>query len=58
MTEKPRIDLLTLSSSFYDLSVSCNLLSKAEMRQFGHKAPTHMRLSGTDGLTYELKIPR
>ena len=42
MIEKPRPDLLTLSTTFYDVSVLCNLFSKAEMRQFG--------ASGTDGL--------
>ena len=45
MIEKPRPDLLTLTTTFYDASVSRNLFSKAEMR-----APTHMRLLGTDGL--------
>ena len=40
MIEKPRLDLLTLSTTFYDLSVSCNRFSKTEMRQFG--------ASGTD----------
>ena len=42
MIEKPRPDFLTLSTTFYDLSVSRNLFSKAEMRQFG--------TSGTEGL--------
>ena len=28
------IDILTLSTTFYDLSVSCNLFPKPEMRQF------------------------
>ena len=41
MIEKPRPDLLTLSKTLYDLSVSRNLFSKAEMRQFG--------ASGSDG---------
>ena len=36
-------DVLTLSASFYDLPVSRNLFSKAELRQFGS--------SGTVGLT-------
>ena len=31
---KPRPDLLTLFTTFYDLSVSCNLFPKAEMHQF------------------------
>ena len=35
MKEKPRTDVLTLSTTFYDHSVSCNILSKAEMRHFG-----------------------
>ena len=35
MIEKLRPDVLTLSPIFYDLSVSLNLFSKAEMRQFG-----------------------
>ena len=34
MKEKPRLDVLTLYTSFYDLSVSRNLFSKAEIRQF------------------------
>ena len=34
MIGKPRPDLLTLSTTFYDLAVSRNPLSKAEMRQF------------------------
>ena len=41
MIEKPRPDLLTLSAIFYELSDLYNLLSKAEMRQFG--------ASGTEG---------
>ena len=32
---KPRYDLLTLSTTFYDFSVSRNLSSKPEMRQIG-----------------------
>ena len=36
-------DFLTLPTTFYDVSVSCNRFSKTEMRQFG--------ASGTDGLT-------
>ena len=35
MLDKPWPDLLTLSETFYDLSVSCNLFSKSEMLQFG-----------------------
>ena len=35
MIEKKRPDLLALSTALYDLSVSCDLLSKAEMSQFG-----------------------
>ena len=35
MIEKPWPDLLTLSSTLYDLSVSHNLFLKAEMRQLG-----------------------
>ena len=41
--EKLRPDLLTLFTTFYDLSVSRDLFSKAEIRQFGE--------SGTEGLT-------
>ena len=48
MIQKPRPDLLTLSTTFYDLSVSCNIFSKAEMRQFG--------ASGTQGLTYTRRV--
>ena len=33
--EKTTPDLLTPSTTFYDVSVSCNIFSKAEMRQFG-----------------------
>ena len=43
MVEKPRSDRVTLYNTFYDLSVSRNLFSKAKMRQFGE--------SGTEGLT-------
>ena len=48
--QKPRPDLLTLSTTFYDLSVSQNLYSKAEIRQF--------RESGTEGLKrkYDLGV--
>ena len=35
MIEKPLPDLLTLSTTFYDLSVSRNLFSKAVMRRIG-----------------------
>ena len=35
MIEKPRPDLLTLSTTFYDLAVSFNLFSKPENRQIG-----------------------
>ena len=42
MIEKPRPELLTLTTTFYDATVSRNLFSKAEMRQFG--------ASGTEGL--------
>ena len=45
MIEKPQPDLLTLSTTFYELSVSRNLFSKAEIRQFGE--------SGTEGLINE-----
>ena len=38
---KTPADLLTLSTTFYELTVSCNLLSKVE--------PKRLRLSGTDG---------
>ena len=44
MIEKPRPDILTLSTTFYDLSVTRNLFSKCEMRQFG--------ASGTEELRY------
>ena len=43
MIEKPRPELLTLSTKFYDLSVSHNLFSKAKIRQFGEW--------GSEGLT-------
>ena len=33
--KKPWPDVLTLSTTFYDVSVSWNLFSKAEMRRFG-----------------------
>ena len=42
MIEKPRPDLLTLSTTFYDLPVLRNLFSKVKIRQFGE--------SGTEGL--------
>ena len=44
MIEKPRPDLLTLSTTFYNLSVSRNLFSKAEMR-------LGLGASGTEGLS-------
>ena len=51
MIGKPRPDLLTLSTTFYDLSVSRNLFSKAEIRQFGE--------SVTEGLNpYSLHVLR
>ena len=48
-------DLLTLPTTFYDVSVLCNIFSKAEMRQFGPSGNQrkHMRLSETDRLTCE-----
>ena len=46
MIEKPQPDLLTLSTTFYDLSFSRNLFSKSEMRQFG--------ASGTEGLSFQI----
>ena len=42
MIEKPWVDLLTLHTTFYDVSVSYNRFSNTEMRQFD--------TSGTDGL--------
>ena len=30
MIEKPQLDVLTLSTTFYDLSISCNFFAKAE----------------------------
>ena len=42
MIEKPRPELLTQFTTFFYLSVSRKLFSKAEMRQFG--------ASGTEGL--------
>ena len=35
MIEKPQPDLLTQLTTFYDLSVSCNLFWKDEMRRLG-----------------------
>ena len=35
MIGKPRSDLLTRFTTFNNLSVSCNLFSKAEVRPFG-----------------------
>ena len=32
--------ILTLSTTFYDVSVSCNRFSKAEVRQFAHREMT------------------
>ena len=42
MIEKPRHDLLTLTTTFYDASVSRNFFSKAEMRQFGASGNQHI----------------
>ena len=42
MIERRRPDVLTLSAIFYDLSLSRDLLSKAEIREFG--------AAGTEGL--------
>ena len=47
MMGKPTPDLLTLSTTFYDFSVSLNLFAKAEMRQFG--------ASGTEGLRTDMR---
>ena len=38
MKEKPRPDHLTQLTTFYDLSVSCNIFSKVEMHQFDANA--------------------
>ena len=46
MIEKSRPDLLTLTKTFYDASVSRNLFSKAYESII-------MRLLGTDGLIYK-----
>ena len=35
MIEKPTLDVLTLSTTSYDVSIPRNFFSKAEMRQFG-----------------------
>ena len=35
MVEKPRADLLTLSTAFYDVSVSCNRFLEGKKRLFG-----------------------
>ena len=43
--EKRRLDYLTLCMTFFDLSVSHNLFSKAELRQFG--------VVGAEGLLYK-----
>ena len=50
---KPRPDLLTVSTTFYDLSVSRNRFSKAEMRQFG--ASGTEGLSGNEGVNFGFK---
>ena len=44
MIQKPQSDLLTLSMTFYNLSVSRNPFSRAKVRQFGQ--------SGIEGLRY------
>ena len=44
MIEKLLPDVLTLSTTLYDLSVSRNLSYKAKIRQFG--------VSGTEGLSW------
>ena len=49
MIEIRRPDVLTLSRTFYDLSLSRNLFSKAETRQFG--------AAGTEGLMGNLIVP-
>ena len=48
MIRKPRHDLLPLSRTFYDLSASCNLFSKAKIGQFS--------TGGTEGLKSERLI--
>ena len=48
MKEKRTPDLLTSTTTFYDVSVSCNRVSKTEMCQFG--------ASGTDGLTTTIQF--
>ena len=51
MIEKRRPDVLTLFKTFYDLSVSRNIFSKAEMRLFG--------VSGSEELiTYYCNLTR
>ena len=52
MIEKQGLDVLTLSTTLYDLSVSRNLFQKTDMREFGsngNRIP--MRLLGTDGFS-------
>ena len=48
MIEQTWRDLLTPSTTLYDLSISRNLVSKAEMWQFG--------AAGTEGLSTQIRI--
>ena len=44
MIEKPRPDILTLPTIFYDLSVSRNIFSKGEMGKFDESGEPGVRL--------------
>ena len=46
MIEKLLPDLLTLSTTFKDLSVSCNLASKAKISQFGASGNRGVNING------------
>ena len=50
MIGKPRPDLLTLFTTFYDLSVSSNVFKGRTAQIWCQWEPTFMRLSGTDDL--------
>ena len=46
MIEKPQSDISTICMTFYDLSVSRNVFSKAEMRKFGTQRIDGLRDAG------------
>ena len=58
MIEKPRPDLLTLSTTFYDFSVSRNLFSKAKISQFGASGTERLRFNALKQFHFSASFSR